>query len=72
MVKVSKDLDRKNLGFAFADVKCRLCAKVRENFVYFNANDDLDEFVSKFESEGQNDNENEEQESSDWGKGVVQ
>ncbi len=63
MVKVSKDLDRKNL--AFADMNCRLCAKVGENFVYFNANEDLDQLVSKFEFEGQNDDANEEQESSD-------
>ncbi len=46
-------------------MNCRLCAKVGENFVYFNANDNLDEFVSKFESEGRNDNKNEEQESCD-------
>ena len=60
MVKVSNDLDTKKLGFAFADVNCRLCAKVGDKFVYFNANDDLDAFVARFESEDDGDDENEE------------
>ena len=50
MMKVSKDLNAKKLGFAFADVNCRLCAKVGDKFVYFNANDDLDALVARFET----------------------
>ncbi len=65
IVKVSKELDTKRLGFAFADLNCLLCTKVGENFVYFNVNDDLDEFVSKFESEGQDNDKNKEQKSLD-------
>ena len=61
IVKVSKDLDTKKLGFAFADVNCRLCAKVGDKFVYFNANDDLDAFVNRFETEDDGDDGNEEQ-----------
>ena len=61
MVKVSKDLDIKKLGFAFADVNCQLCAKVGDKFVYFNANDDLDAFVNRFETEGDGNDGNEEQ-----------
>ena len=60
MVKVSNDLDTKKLVFAFADVNCRLCAKVGDEFVYFNANDDLDAFVARFESEDDGNEENEE------------
>ena len=55
MVKVLNDLDTKELGFAFADVNCWLCAKVGDKFVYFNANDDLDAFVARFESEDDGD-----------------
>ena len=50
MMKVSNDLNAKKLGFAFADVNCRLCAKIGDKFVYFNANDDLDALVARFET----------------------
>lgn len=61
MVKVSTDLETKKLGFAFADVNCRLCAKVGDEFVYFNANDDLDALVARFQSDDDGHDENEEQ-----------
>ena len=61
MVQVSKDLDTKKLGFAFADVNCRLYAKDGDKVVYFNANDGLDAFVNRFETEDDGDDGNEEQ-----------
>ena len=58
VIKVSKVLEAKNLGYAFADVNCRLCAKVGDVFHYFDTHDDVHTFLAKFgasdETEGQN------------------
>ena len=39
--KVNAFLEEKELGFAFADVNCRLCAKIGDQFHYFESEEDL-------------------------------
>ena len=43
--KVSKFLRRKKLGFAFAEVICRLCVKIGEEFHHINSEDDLHDMI---------------------------
>ena len=55
--KISKFLTRKKLGFAFADVNCRLCVKIGEEFHHINSEDDLHDIIGEYDerSDAQND-----------------
>ena len=49
MRKISDLLTRKKLGFAFADVNCRLCAMIGEEFHYINSEEDLQDIIREYE-----------------------
>ena len=47
--KISEFLTRKKLGFAFADVNCRLCVKIGEEFHHINSEDDLHDIIREYD-----------------------
>ena len=47
--KMSEFLARKKLGFAFADVNCRLCVKIGEEFHHINSEDDLHDIIREYD-----------------------
>eukprot|EP00795_Rhopilema_esculentum_P003884 gene3884-15186_t len=47
--KISDLLTRKKLGFAFADVNCRLCTKIGKEFHYINSEEDLQDIIREYE-----------------------
>ena len=55
--KISKFLTRKMLGFAFADIYCRLCMKIGDEFHHINSEDDLYDIIREYDerSDVQND-----------------
>ena len=62
IIKTTHRIQEKGLeGFTFADVNCRLCAKIGDGFHYFNDMDDFDALTDKLGSP------TEEQESRDSG-----
>ena len=46
VIKSSKLLEEKQLGFVFADINCRLCAKIGDKFHYFDGEKDLMEILA--------------------------
>lgn len=52
VIKSSKLLEEKNIGFVFADVNCRLCAKIGDNFHYFDGEKGLMEILAKLNLSG--------------------
>ena len=58
IIKTTEMLQEKGLqGFTFADVNCRLCAKVGNDFHYFNNEDDLTSIIDRLESTAGNQHE---------------
>ncbi len=49
--KTSALLEEKKLGFAFADINCRLSMKIAGSFEYFENERDLVEIIRKYEEE---------------------
>eukprot|EP00112_Aurelia_sp_Birch-Aquarium-sp1_P020833 Seg546.1 transcript_id=Seg546.1/GoldUCD/mRNA.D3Y31 product="hypothetical protein" protein_id=Seg546.1/GoldUCD/D3Y31 len=47
--KVNIFLEEKELGYAFADVNCRLCAKIGNEFHYFQSEEDLLDAIRSLE-----------------------
>ena len=54
-------LEEKNIGFVFADVNCRLCAKIGDNFHYFDGEKDLMEILAGLNLNGEGDEESEDE-----------
>ena len=51
IIKTTEMLQEKGLqGFTFADVNCSLCAKIGNDFHYFNDEDDLTSIIDRLES----------------------
>ena len=51
IIKTTQMLHEKGLqGFTFADVNCRLCAKIGNDFHYFKDEDDLTSVIDRLES----------------------
>ncbi len=44
---LSELLESRKLGFVFADVNCRLCARINENFHYFENEEELMEIIQE-------------------------
>ncbi len=40
-------LQSRNLGFTFDDINCRLCAKIEEEFYYFEGEEDFAEILTR-------------------------
>ena len=50
IIKTTKMIEEKGFqGFTFADVNCRLCAKIGKDFNYFNDEDDLASLIDRLE-----------------------
>ena len=47
--KISEFLTRKKLGFAFADVNCRLCVKTGEEFHHIYSEDDMHDIMREYD-----------------------
>ena len=61
IIKTTEMLQEKGLqGFTFADVNCRLCAKIGNDFHYFNDEDDLTSIIDRLESTADNEHESSE------------
>ncbi|MCP4484349.1 MAG: hypothetical protein GY823_07315 [Flavobacteriaceae bacterium] len=53
----SKLLEGRNIGFVFADINCRVCAKIQNKFHYFDREEDLKEILSGLSLDNDSDNE---------------
>ena len=50
IIKTTKMIEEKGFqGFTFADVNCRLCAKIGKDFHYCNNKDDLTSLIARLE-----------------------
>lgn len=47
VTRLSQLLESRKLGFVFADVNCRLCARINEKFHYFESEDELMEIIQE-------------------------
>ena len=47
--RISQLLKRKKLGFAFADVNCRLCVRIGEEFRHINSEDELHDIIREYD-----------------------
>ena len=53
IMNTTKMIEEKGFqGFTFADVHCRLCAKIGKDFHYFNDEDDLTSLIDRLEVTG--------------------
>ena len=62
IIKSSKLLEEKKIGFVFADVNCRVCAKIGDKFHYFNGEKDLIEILARLKINDEGDEEGEDEE----------
>ncbi len=58
--KMSETLKSKKLGFAFADVNCRLCVMMGEDLHHINSEDDFNDLIRDSDAHLAGDDENDE------------
>lgn len=58
--KMSETLKSKKLGFAFADVNCRLCVMMGEDLHHINSEDDFNDLIRDSDAHLPGDDENDE------------